>query len=46
MSTQDLGNAYLQNVQGKIEAVEQSQVANFTRAGAMIADAYQQDRLV
>lgn len=46
MSTEARGKAYLQNVQSKLDAIEKSQAANIARAGAMIADAYQQDRLV
>src|SRR5687768_4587516 len=46
MSTETRGRAYLQNVQSKLEAIEKSQSQNLARAGAMIADAYQQDRLV
>ncbi len=38
--------AYLQNVIGKLQAVEDRQAPALARAGAMIADAYQQDRLV
>src|ERR1044072_429228 len=37
---------YLQNVQAKLDSVEYSQALNIARAGAMIADAYQQDRLI
>ena len=39
-------HAYLQNVQGKLNAVEKSQADAIKKAGAMIADAYQQDRLI
>ena len=39
-------HAYLQNVQGKLNAVESSQADAIRKAGAMIADAYQADRLV
>ena len=46
MSTGDMGQAYLANVQGKLAAVEARQADNLRKAGAMIADAYQEDRLV
>ena len=46
MSTLSPGRAYLDNVQSKLSAAESSQAENFRRAGAMIADAYQQDRLI
>src|SRR6059036_34962 len=39
-------HAYLQNVQQKLERVESSQAGAIQRAGAMMADAYQQDRLI
>jgi uncharacterized phosphosugar-binding protein len=39
-------HAYLQNVQGKLERVESSQADAIKKAGAMIADAYQADRLI
>ena len=45
-SVSDLGQAYLKNVQSKLEAVEASQGSNLRKAGAMIADAFGQDRLV
>src|SRR3954463_10531631 len=37
---------YLQNVQAKLNAVEASQAQAIKKAGAMMADAYQQDRLI
>src|SRR5436190_3696063 len=37
---------YLQNVQSKLAAVEASQADAIAKAGAMIADAYQADRLI
>lgn len=46
MSTERRGNAYLQNVQGKLDAIERSQAGNLRQAGAMMADAYAQDRLI
>ena len=46
MSTEPRGSAYLRSVESKLEAIEKSQAGNLARAGAMIADAYQQDRLV
>ena len=46
MSTEAHGLAYLTNVTGKIEAIEKSQADNLRRAGVMIADAYEQDRLI
>ena len=39
-------HAYLQNVQSKLNAVESSQADAIRKAGVMIADAYQADRLV
>src|SRR5438477_3618636 len=39
-------HAYLQNVQEKLNAVESTQAEAIKKAGAMIADAYQQDRLI
>jgi uncharacterized phosphosugar-binding protein len=42
----DMGQAYLANVQGKLKAVEAAQAANIRKAGAMIADAYGEDRLI
>jgi uncharacterized phosphosugar-binding protein len=46
MATPSRGAAYLQNVQSKLSTAESSQAENFRRAGVMIADAYQQDRLI
>lgn len=45
-TTESRGKAYLQNIQSKLEMVEKSQAGAIARAGAMIADAYQNDRLV
>jgi uncharacterized phosphosugar-binding protein len=39
-------HAYLQNVQSKLNAVESSQADAIKKAGAMMADAYQADRLI
>ena len=44
--TQKRGAAYLENVTGKLDAIESRQADNFRKAGEMIADAVQQDRLV
>src|SRR3954462_10314617 len=44
--TQARGRAYLDNVTAKLRAAEDSQAAAIAKAGAMIADAYQQDRLI
>ena len=41
-----LGQAYLKNVEGKLESVEAHQAENFRRAGILMADAYEQDRLI
>lgn len=41
-----LGPAYLENVQRKLAAVETDQAAQFQAAGRMMADAYEQDRLI
>jgi len=46
MATEPHGAAYLTNVTGKLEAIERSQAENLRRAGVMIADAYEQDRLI
>ena len=46
MSEQNLGREYLQDVQGRLASVEAHQADNFKKAGAMIADAVQQDRLI
>src|SRR6476646_1744224 len=43
MSIETRGNSYLQN---KLNAAENSQAENIRKAGVMIADAYQQDRLI
>ncbi len=42
----NLGAAYLANVTGKLEAIEAKQAEKFRQAGKMMADAYQQDRLL
>jgi uncharacterized phosphosugar-binding protein len=39
-------HAYLQNVTSKLQAAESSQAEAIKKAGAMIADAYQADRLI
>src|SRR6476620_10103634 len=41
-----MGHAYLDNVEAKLEAIEESQAENIRRAGVMIAEATQQDRLI
>lgn len=46
MTTDDMGKRYLADVQAKLQAVEAAQAANLRKAGVMIADAYQQDRLI
>jgi uncharacterized phosphosugar-binding protein len=46
MATPSRGQSFLQNVTSKLQAAESSQAAALARAGAMIADAYQQDRLI
>jgi len=46
MNTEERGKAYLANVQQKQASVEAHQAENFRRAGEMIAEAYEQDRLV
>src|SRR5947208_1191769 len=46
MDTKSRGQAYQDNVQKKIAAIEQNETANLRKAGEMIADAYQQDRLI
>lgn len=46
MPQQDLGQAYLKDVQGRLASVESHQAANFRKAGHMMADAYEQDRLI
>ena len=40
------GAAYLENVQSKLQSIERTQAENIARAGVMIADAYEQDRLI
>jgi uncharacterized phosphosugar-binding protein len=44
--SQNLGMEYLVDVQGRLAAVEAAQAENLRRAGAMIADAVGEDRLV
>lgn len=44
--TQNRGQEYLQDVQGRLASVEAHQAENFRKAGAMIADACEQDRLI
>ena len=46
MSETQRGQAYLDNVTEKLNAVESSQAAKFRQAGEMIADAYGEDRLI
>ncbi|MBN2584816.1 MAG: sugar isomerase domain-containing protein [Planctomycetes bacterium] len=46
MGAKQRGQAYLANVQAKVASVEKHQAENFGKAGAMIADAYAEDRLV
>ena len=46
MAEQDRGQEYLQDVQARLASVEAHQADNFKKAGAMIADACQQDRLI
>ncbi|HEY3322958.1 MAG TPA: SIS domain-containing protein [Planctomycetota bacterium] len=46
MAKQNLGKAYLANVQKKLKTVEAKQAGNIKKAGSMIADAYQEDRLI
>lgn len=46
MSDQQRGQAYLDNVTSKLAAIEAEGADKFRRAGAMIADAYAEDRLV
>ena len=45
-SSSERGRHYLDNVQSKLQSVEQNQADNFRKAGEMIADAYAQDRLL
>jgi len=46
MATRNYGQEYLKDVSGKLASVESRNAAKFARAGRMIADAYEQDRLV
>src|SRR5687768_13831199 len=46
VTTQERGSSYLQNVQSKLANVERKQADNLRKAGAMIADAYAEDRLI
>lgn len=46
MSKRDYGQEYLKDVGAKLASVEKRNAGKFVRAGAMIADAYEQDRLV
>jgi len=46
MSKQERGKEYLADVQSRLASVEAHQAENFRKAGAMIADACQQDRLI
>src|SRR5882757_1865734 len=46
MTPQSRGQSYQKNVTDKIASVEKDQAQNFRRAGEMIADAYQDDRLI
>src|SRR6476661_7104980 len=46
MNTAERGQAYLSNVTEKLQRVEKLQAENIRKAGAMIADRYQQDRLL
>jgi uncharacterized phosphosugar-binding protein len=46
MDSKGRGQAYLENVQQKLRAVEQVQADNLRKAGEMIADAYAEDRLI
>ncbi len=46
MRKRDYGQEYLKDVGAKLASVEKRNAAKFVRAGAMIADAYEQDRLV
>src|SRR5262245_37507376 len=41
-----MSHPYLANVQSKLDAIESTQAGNIKKAGDMIADATQQDRLV
>ena len=46
MSTENRGQAYLKNVTGKLEGIEARQAKAIAQAGSMMADAYQNDRLI
>ena len=46
MDSQARGQQYLGNVTAKLNAVAENQAENLHQAGQMIADAYQQDRLI
>jgi len=46
MNSVERGRAYLKNVQEKQASVEAHQAEHFRQAGRMIAEAYEQDRLV
>jgi len=46
VKSKTMGKAYLANVEKKLEAVEAREAGHIRKAGAMIADAYQEDRLV
>src|SRR5450759_3345374 len=46
MDTAGRGKAYLGNVSAKLERVERLQAENIRKAGVMIADCYEQDRLL
>jgi len=46
MDSVSRGQAYLESVQEKLASVEAHQAENLRRAGQMVAEAYEQDRLV
>ncbi|MHC4983219.1 MAG: sugar isomerase domain-containing protein [Planctomycetota bacterium] len=46
MAGKDMGKAYLESVKAKLEAVEAHQAENLRRAGKMMADAYEKDKLI
>ena len=46
MKKENLGHAYLKNVTDKLTSVEDHQATALRQAGVMIADTYQQDRLL
>jgi uncharacterized phosphosugar-binding protein len=46
MANSPRGSEYLKNVQSKLIAAEQTQADVIAKAGVMIADAYEQDRLI